>query len=201
MTSRASPWVPPNARTAAATDVKQGDVILGLASSGPHSNGYSLVRKLVAMSGLGYGSPAPFDKKLTLGDALLAPTRIYVKPMLKAMKQTDAIKALAHITGGGFIENIPRVLPKTTVAEIDLDAVPYTPVFDWLQSVGGVAEREMLRTFNCGIGMIVVAAAKDAKKVAASLRRSGETVVTLGTIRKRKGTEEQVALTGALAVK
>ena len=182
-------------------DVKPGDVILGLASSGPHSNGYSLVRKLVAMSGLGYGSPAPFDRKLKLGDALLAPTRIYVKPILKAMKHTDAVKALAHITGGGFIENIPRVLPKATVAEIDLDAVPYTPVFDWLQSVGGVSEREMLRTFNCGIGMIVVAAAKDAKKVAASLKRSGETVVALGTIRKRKGMEEQVALKGALAVK
>lgn len=181
--------------------VKPGDVILGLASSGPHSNGYSLVRKLVAMSGVKYAAKAPFDRKRTLGDALLAPTRIYVKPILKAMKQTDAIKALAHITGGGFIENIPRVLPKTTVAEIDLDAVPYTPVFKWLQDVGSVKEREMLRTFNCGIGMIVVTAAKDAKKVAASLKRSGETVVTLGTIRKRKGTEEQVALKGALAVR
>ncbi|MCX7350070.1 MAG: phosphoribosylformylglycinamidine cyclo-ligase [Alphaproteobacteria bacterium] len=182
-------------------DVKPGDVILGLASSGPHSNGYSLVRKLVDMSDVKYTSKAPFEKTRTLAEALLAPTRIYVKPILKAMKQTDAIKALAHITGGGFMENIPRVLPKTTVAEIDLDQVPYTPVFDWLQSIGGVTEREMLRTFNCGIGMIVVTAAKDAKKVAASLKRSGETVVTLGAIRKRKGTEEQVALKGALAVK
>ncbi|WP_374331185.1 phosphoribosylformylglycinamidine cyclo-ligase [Aestuariivirga sp.] len=182
-------------------DVKPGDVILGLASSGPHSNGYSLVRKLVELSGVKYSAKAPFNRKVTLADALLAPTRIYVKPILKAMKQTDAIKALAHITGGGFIENIPRVLPKTTVAEIDLDQVPYTPVFKWLQEVGSVAEREMLRTFNCGIGMIVVTAARDAKKVAASLKRSGETVVTLGTIRKRKGTEEQVALKGALAVK
>jgi len=182
-------------------DVKPGDVILGLASSGPHSNGYSLVRKLVELSGVKYTAKAPFNKKVTLADALLAPTRIYVKPILKAMKQTDAVKALAHITGGGFIENIPRVLPKTTVAEIDLTQVPYTPVFKWLQDVGSVAEREMLRTFNCGIGMIVVTAAADAKKVAASLKRSGETVVTLGTIRKRKGTEEQVALKGALAVK
>jgi phosphoribosylformylglycinamidine cyclo-ligase len=182
-------------------DVKPGDVILGLASSGPHSNGYSLVRKLVELSGVKYSAKAPFNRKVTLADALLAPTRIYVKPILKAMKQTDAVKALAHITGGGFIENIPRVLPKTTVAEIDLDQVPYTPVFKWLQEVGTVAEREMLRTFNCGIGMIVVTAAKDAKKVAASLKRSGETVVTLGTIRRRKGTEEQVALQGALAVK
>ena len=136
-----------------------------------------------------------------MAEALLTPTRIYVKPVLKAIKATGAVKALAHITGGGFIENIPRVLPKTTVAEIDLDQVPYTPVFNWLQGVGGVAEREMLRTFNCGIGMIVVVAAKDAKKVAASLKRSGETVVTLGTIRKRKGAEEQVALSGALTVK
>ncbi len=121
--------------------------------------------------------------------------------MLKAINSTAAIKALAHITGGGFIENIPRVLPKTTVAEIDLGAVPFTPVFSWLQEVGSVSEREMLRTFNCGIGMIVVAAAKDAKRVAASLKRSGESVVMLGTIRKRKGGEEQVALSGSLSVR
>ena len=103
-------------------DVKPGDVILGLASSGPHSNGYSLVRKLVELSGVAYSDKAPFDKKKTLADALLTPTRIYVKPVLKAIKATGAVKALAHITGGGFIENIPRVLPKATVAEIDLDA-------------------------------------------------------------------------------
>jgi phosphoribosylformylglycinamidine cyclo-ligase len=182
-------------------NVKPGDVILGLASSGPHSNGYSLVRKLVEMSGIGYGSKAPFDKTMTLADALLTPTRIYVKPVLKAIKATDAIKALAHITGGGFIENIPRVLPKTAVAEIDLNAVPYLPVFQWLQESGSIAEREMLRTFNCGIGMIVVAAAEDAKIVVRSLKRSGELVVTLGVIRKRKGAEEQVALSGALSLK
>jgi phosphoribosylformylglycinamidine cyclo-ligase len=182
-------------------DVKAGDVILGLASSGPHSNGYSLVRKIVGMSGLAYSAKAPFDRKKTLADALLTPTRIYVKPVLKAMKATKAVKALAHITGGGFIENIPRVLPKATVADIDLDAVPFTPVFGWLQEVGSVAEREMLRTFNCGIGMIVVVAAKDARKVAAALTRAGETVVTLGTIRKRKGMEDQVAVSGALKVK
>ncbi|MFN4143445.1 phosphoribosylformylglycinamidine cyclo-ligase [Aestuariivirga sp.] len=181
-------------------DVKPGDVILGLASSGPHSNGYSLVRKLVEMSGLSYGDKAPFDRRKTLAEALLAPTRIYVKPVLKAIKATGAIKALAHITGGGFIENIPRVLPKTAVAEIDLGQVPFTPVFRWLQEVGSVSEREMLRTFNCGIGMIAVVAAKDAKKVAASLRRSGEEVVSLGSIRKRKGAEEQVALAGSLSV-
>lgn len=182
-------------------NVGEGDVILGLASSGPHSNGYSLVRKLVEVSGLSLDAPAPFAKGNTLGEALLTPTRIYVKPVLKALKAVKGIKALAHITGGGFIENIPRVLPGKTVAEIDLDAVPYAPVFGWLQSVGGVAEREMLRTFNCGIGMIVVVSKKDAKAAAAILKRSGDKVVTLGTIRKRKGKEEQVALSGTLTVR
>lgn len=182
-------------------DVGRGDIILGLASSGPHSNGYSLVRKLVEVSGLSLNAAAPFAKGKTLGEALLAPTRIYVKPVLKALKAVKGIKALAHITGGGFLENIPRVLPKTAVAEIDLNAVPFLPVFDWLQQTGGVAEREMLRTFNCGIGMVVVVAAKDAKAAAASLKRSGEKVVTLGTIRKREGSEEQVAISGQLRVK
>jgi len=182
-------------------DVGAGDVILGLASSGPHSNGYSLVRRLVEMSGVKYTDAAPFSPRQSLGEALLAPTRIYVKSILKALKASKGIKALAHITGGGFLENIPRVLPKKTVAEIDLAKVPFTPVFQWLQDQGGVAEREMLRTFNCGIGMIVVVEAKEAKAVAAGLKKSGETVVTLGTIRKRKGDEAQVAVTGALSVK
>ena len=175
-------------------DVKPGDVILGLASSGPHSNGYSLVRKLVALSGVKYTSKAPFDKTLKLGDALLAPTRIYVKPILKAMKQTDAIKALAHITGGGFIENIPRVLPKTTVAEINLDAVPYAPVFKWLQGVGSVSEREMLRTFNCGIGMVIVVAAEHAAQASKILAEGGETVWTIGRIEKHSDGEQTVVL-------
>lgn len=181
-------------------DVGPGDVILGLASTGPHSNGYSLVRKLVEVSGLTYSSPSPFSKG-TLGEALLPPTRIYVKSILKALKAVKGIKALAHITGGGFLENIPRVLPKATVADINLDAVPYTAVFDWLQQVGQVEEREMLRTFNCGVGMIVVVAEKDAKAAATVLKRAGEKVVTLGHIRKRKGKEAQVATTGALRLK
>ena len=183
-----------------AKNVGPGDVILGLASSGPHSNGYSLIRKIVEMSGLGYDAPAPFAKDKTLGEALLVPTRIYVKSLLKVFRANTSIKALAHITGGGFLENIPRVLPKTCVAEINLDAVPFLPVFDWLQYVGGTSEREMLRTFNCGIGMIVVAKAADAKAVAAALKKSGEKVVTLGTLRKRKGGEEQVATSGSLKV-
>ena len=184
-----------------AKDVGAGDVILGLASSGPHSNGYSLIRRIVELSGLDYTAPAPFDTSKSLGDALLVPTRIYVKPLLKVFAKSKSVKALAHITGGGFLENIPRVLPKNCVAEINLDAVPYLPVFKWLQDVGGTPTREMLRTFNCGIGMILVVKEKDAKPVATLLRKSGEQVVTLGALRKRRGREEQVATTGTLTVK
>ncbi len=182
-----------------AKDVKAGDVILGLASSGPHSNGYSLIRKIIDVSGYRLKDAAPFAKGLTIAQALLTPTRIYVKPILKALKKGLGIKALAHITGGGFTENIPRVLPKRTVAAIDLSAVPYPPVFQWLQKQGGVTEAEMLRTFNCGVGMIVVVNAKDAKAIAASLKRSGETVIMLGMIRARKGQEPQVAYSGFLS--
>jgi phosphoribosylformylglycinamidine cyclo-ligase len=177
--------------------LQTGDVILGLASSGPHSNGYSLIRKIVAASGVALDAPAPFTKGKTLAQALLTPTRIYVKAILKALEK-PGIKALAHITGGGFTENIPRVLPKGMVATIDLDAVPYPPVFDWLQQTGGVAEAEMLRTFNCGIGMVVVVNPRDSKKIVVTLRKSGETVIELGAIRKRKAKEPQVAYSGSL---
>jgi phosphoribosylformylglycinamidine cyclo-ligase len=180
-------------------DVKAGDVILGLAASGPHSNGYSLIRKIVETSGLKLENASPFGKG-TLAEALLSPTRIYVKPLLKALKK-PGIKALAHLTGGGFVENIPRVLPKGTVAEIDLDAVPYLPVFDWLARTGGVSELEMLRTFNCGVGMIVVVNASHSKAITTLLKVAGEGVVQLGQIRKRKGSEEQVAFSGALKVR
>ena len=173
-------------------------MILGLASSGPHSNGYSLIRKLVELSGVSYSAPSPFSKNEILAEALLTPTRIYVKSLLKVLKAGKSIKALAHITGGGFTENIPRVLPKGTVAEIDLGAVSYLPVFKWLQSIGGTAEAEMLRTFNCGVGMIVVVKAKDAKTASAALKKAGEKVVTLGSVRKRKGKEAQVAYSGSL---
>ncbi len=137
-------------------DIKAGDVILGIASSGVHSNGYSLVRKVVARSKLKWSAPAPFDKKKKLGAAVLAPTRIYVKSCLAAIRETKAVKALAHITGGGFPDNIPRVLPKNLGARIDIARIPVRPVFQWLAATGGIAEKEMLRTFNCGIGMIAV---------------------------------------------
>ena len=183
-----------------AMDVGPGDVILGLASSGPHSNGYSLIRKIVELSGLDYDAPAPFANGKSLGEALLVPTRIYVKSLLKVFRKSNSIKALAHITGGGFLENIPRVLPKGCVAKINLEAVPFSPVFSWLQDIGGTPEREMLRTFNCGIGMVLMVKAKEVKAITSALEKSGEKVVSLGTLRKRRGIEEQVAMTGSLRV-
>ncbi|MFD2236051.1 phosphoribosylformylglycinamidine cyclo-ligase [Aureimonas populi] len=167
-------------------DLASGDVILGLASSGCHSNGYSLVRRIVETSGAAYEAPAPFDAGRTLAEALLAPTRIYVKPLLAAIRAGDGVKALAHITGGGFPENIPRVLPEHLRAEIDLGAIPVPPVFGWLAREGGVAVPEMLRTFNCGIGMIVVVSEADAVEISAILQGEGESVVPLGRILPRE---------------
>ncbi|MFN7101603.1 MAG: phosphoribosylformylglycinamidine cyclo-ligase [Pseudorhizobium sp.] len=161
-------------------DIAEGDLILGLMSSGVHSNGYSLVRKIVAVSRLGWDDAAPFAEGKTLGEALLTPTRIYVKPLLKAIRETGAIKALAHITGGGFPENIPRVLPQNLAAEIDLDSIPVPPVFSWLAQTGGVEANEMLRTFNCGIGMIAVVAAENVQAVTDILTAEGEVVIPLG---------------------
>ena len=183
-----------------AGDIAEGDVILGLASSGVHSNGFSLVRKIVELSGLGWDSPAPFAADAKLGEALLTPPRIYVKPLLKAIRETGALKALAHITGGGFPENIPRVLPKHLAAEIDLDAVAVPPVFSWLAKTGGVAQNEMLRTFNCGIGMIVVVAASDVERVTAVLAGEGERVVTLGRMVARAEGAAGTIYKGTLAL-
>lgn len=166
-------------------DVSEGDIILGLASSGVHSNGFSLVRRIVEVSGLGWQSDAPFQSGSTLGEALLTPTRIYVKPLLAAIRASDGIKALAHITGGGFPDNIPRVLPDDLAAEIDLSAISVPAVFSWLAKTGGVAPEEMLRTFNCGIGMIAVVAPEKADEVVAALAAEGEKVVTLGRMVKR----------------
>ncbi|NDW03905.1 phosphoribosylformylglycinamidine cyclo-ligase [Jiella pacifica] len=171
-----------------------GDVILGLASSGIHSNGYSLVRRIVETSGLAYDAPAPFEAGRSLGESLLEPTRIYVKPLLQAIRGGAGIKALAHITGGGFTENIPRVLPDHLAAEIDLAALAMPPVFSWLQRTGGIATPEMLRTFNCGVGMIVVVTEADAATAAAMLQGAGESVVSLGRLVPRDG--EGVVFTG-----
>ncbi|WP_246088480.1 phosphoribosylformylglycinamidine cyclo-ligase [Phreatobacter stygius] len=180
-------------------DVGEGDVVLGLASSGVHSNGYSLVRKIAEVSGLRWDAPAPFAEGQSLGEALLVPTRIYVKSVLAAHRSTGAIKALAHITGGGFVDNIPRVLPKGFGVAVDLSAVPVPPVFGWLAKVGGLDQAEMVRTFNCGIGMVVVTAPADAERLAATFREAGETVVTLGRV-VAAAEEPLVTFSGALAL-
>ena len=181
-------------------DIRGGDVILGIASSGVHSNGYSLVRKVVAKSKLKWNAAAPFDKKKKLGAAVLTPTRIYVKSCLAAIRETKAVKALAHITGGGFPDNIPRVLPKNLGARIDVARIPVLPVFKWLAAAGGIAEKEMLRTFNCGIGMIAVVDAHSAGKVAAILEREGERVVQLGELVAAAKGKPRVTYTGHLNI-
>src|SRR5436305_1997847 len=135
-------------------DIAAGDAVIGLASSGVHSNGFSLVRRIVEASGLAYSAQAPFSPVMTLGGALLTPTRLYVKSCLRAIRETGAVKGLAHITGGGFTDNIPRVLPAQLGVRIDLARFQVLPVFKWLAEQGGIAELELLRTFNCGIGMI-----------------------------------------------
>src|SRR6476646_3687361 len=173
-------------------DIRAGDIVLGLASSGVHSNGYSLVRKIVQRTGLRWNAAAPFDPARELGAALLAPTRIYVRSCLAALRDTKAIKALAHITGGGFPDNIPRVLPKGLGARLDLERVPVKPVFQWLARNGNISQNEMLRTFNCGIGMIAIVAAAKAGVVATALTRAGETVVTLGKVSRASGDERVV---------
>jgi phosphoribosylformylglycinamidine cyclo-ligase/phosphoribosylamine--glycine ligase/phosphoribosylglycinamide formyltransferase/phosphoribosylformylglycinamidine cyclo-ligase len=168
------------------TDIKAGDVVVGLASSGVHSNGYSLVRRIVETSGLAWSARAPFDENKPLGEALLTPTRIYVKSCLAAIRASGAVKALAHITGGGFPDNIPRVLPKDFAAELDLSSIDVPPVFAWLAASGGVAAEEMMRTFNCGIGMVAVVARGQAAQVAAVLQEAGETVTPIGRIVPRR---------------
>ncbi|MYZ48492.1 phosphoribosylformylglycinamidine cyclo-ligase [Propylenella binzhouense] len=166
--------------------VSEGDLLLGLASSGVHSNGFSLVRRIVEKAGLGWSDPAPFRPEATLGEALLAPTRIYVRSCLRAIRETGAVRALAHITGGGLTENVPRVLPDHLAAEIDLAAIDVPAVFGWLSAAGPVEEAEMLRSFNCGIGMVLVVGAGEAGLVSDLLTRSGERVAGLGRIVARE---------------
>jgi phosphoribosylformylglycinamidine cyclo-ligase len=163
-------------------DIAPGDMLLGLPSSGVHSNGFSLVRRIVERSGLRWDAPAPFAPGQSLGAALLKPTRIYVKPILAALKATGGVKGLVHITGGGFPDNIPRVLPAGIGVRLDLDAIDVPPVFGWLAETGGVAEPEMLRTFNCGIGMIAIAGADETNGVADALRQAGEAPVRIGEV-------------------
>jgi phosphoribosylformylglycinamidine cyclo-ligase len=161
--------------------VREGDVVLGLASSGVHSNGFSLVRRAVAAAGLGYGDPAPFAPEQTIGEALLTPTRLYVRSCLAAVR-AGGVRALAHITGGGLIENIPRVLPKGLAAELDAAAWPLPAVFRWLAETAGLPALELARTFNCGIGMVVVVAPELAAAITRLLVAEGETIHSIGRI-------------------
>lgn len=182
------------------TDLRAGDVVLGIASSGAHSNGYSLVRKVVEKSKLKWSAPAPFDKKQKLGKAALTPTRIYVKSCLAAIRETKAVKALVHITGGGFPDNIPRVLTKGMGVRLDLARVPVLPIFKWLAKAGNIAESEMLRTFNCGVGMILIVEPRAANAIARTLRREGETVMILGEVIRIPAGKPQVSYTGNLDI-
>ena len=177
-------------------DLATWDVLLGLASAGLHSNGFSLVHRIAEESGLRWSDPAPFAPGKMLGEALLTPTRIYVRSCLTAIRETGAVKALAHITGGGLVENLPRVLPGSLSAAVDLSAIPVAEVFRWLAAAGPVAEAEMIRTFNCGIGMILVVDPASIARVRAALERSGETVVALGRLVPRGPTP--MAVTGRL---
>jgi phosphoribosylformylglycinamidine cyclo-ligase len=164
-------------------DVKEGDIVLGLASTGVHSNGFSLVRKIVEQSGVGWTEPCPFDasSKKSLGEVLLTPTRIYVKSTLAAIR-AGGVKALAHITGGGLVDNVPRVLPDALQADIDASSWRLPGVFAWLMKTGGVPRDDMVRTFNCGIGMAIVVAPDAEARVTQVLKENGETVHRIGSI-------------------
>jgi phosphoribosylformylglycinamidine cyclo-ligase len=168
-----------------------GDVVLGLASSGVHSNGFSLVRHVIKNTpGTTYESMVPFEKSMTLGELMLMPTRIYVRSLLAALKQKDkngkpAIKGMAHITGGGLYENIPRILPDNVAAKVDAKTWKLPSIFRWLSEVGKVEANDMARTLNCGIGMVVVCAPDQADALIATVKKEGETVYTIGTIVRR----------------
>ncbi len=180
------------------SEMHEGDVVIGVASSGVHSNGYSLVRRVVADSGLSYESPAPFASTKKLGEALLAPTRLYVKSALAAIRH-GGVKGLAHITGGGITENLPRALPEGFDAEIDLASWVPPAVFGWLAGSAGIETPEMLRTFNCGIGLCAVVAAEHAGAVIAAFEDAGEKAMRIGTLLKGDGAAK-VRYRGTLAL-
>ena len=175
----------------------EGDVVIGLPSSGVHSNGFSLVRRIVARTGLAWDEPAPFAPGQTLAQALLTPTRLYVKPLLAALKSAPGIAALAHVTGGGYPDNLPRVLPDELGVDVDLDAFAPPPVFGWLAREGGVGEAEMLRTFNCGFGMVVFASAASRDTTLAALATVGLSPVVIGAVIARGA--EPVTFRGRVA--
>ncbi|WP_430418227.1 phosphoribosylformylglycinamidine cyclo-ligase [Phenylobacterium sp.] len=162
-------------------DQKDGDILIGLGSSGPHSNGYSLIRRIVERSGLAWDDPAPFAEGKTLAEALLEPTRIYIKTVLPHLK-AGRVKGLAHITGGGLIENPPRCIAEGLVPKFDWEAWTMPPVFQWLAQTGGVSEHEMRRTFNCGVGLMLVVDPQDLPDVLAGLAQAGEDAFVMGQL-------------------
>ena len=178
------------------SEMREGDLVIGVASSGVHSNGYSLVRRMVADNGLGYDAPAPFDAGRSLGEALLAPTRLYAKSALSAIR-SGGVKGFAHITGGGITDNLPRAVPDGLDAEIDLDAWTPPPVFGWLAKSAGVEDAEMLRTFNCGIGLIAITDMMSSGHVIDAFQEAGHKAMRLGTLIKGDG-EARVVYRGAM---
>jgi len=176
-----------------ADTLKEGDILLGLASSGVHSNGYSLVRRLLDDFKMDLAAPAPFDNSRELGDALIAPTRIYVKSCLAGVR-AGYIKALSHITGGGLYENIPRILPDNLVAELDANAWSLPPLFKWLAELGNIAPRELATTFNCGLGMVVAVDPSDADALKTLLMDEGEEIFEIGRLTARADDQEQVLI-------
>jgi len=170
--------------------------VIGLPSSGVHSNGFSLVRRIVERSGLAWDAPAPFAPEMSLAAALLVPTRLYVRPLLAALQAAPGISALAHVTGGGFPDNLPRVLPDELGVDLDLDAFAPPPVFAWLAATGGVSEAEMLRTFNCGFGMVVFVAAESEVQATRALSDQGLAPTVIGRLVPRGA--ERVATRGRL---
>ena len=163
------------------SSIEVGDIVIGLNSSGVHSNGYSLIRHIVETKELNYGALSPFDTERTIGECLLEPTRIYVQTCLEVLRK-NPIKGLAHITGGGMIENIPRILPKKFSAKLDASTLTPGPIFSWIKNIGGISANEMLRTFNCGIGMIVICPPENADRSINDLRNCGEIATVIGEI-------------------
>jgi phosphoribosylformylglycinamidine cyclo-ligase len=178
--------------------LKAGDAVFGLPSSGVHSNGFSLVRRIVSASGIAWETPAPFEPSRSLAAALLTPTRLYVRPLRTVLKQTTGVLALAHITGGGFPDNLPRVLPAGLRVALDLDAFAPPPVFSWLAAVGAVSEAEMLRTFNCGFGMAVFVESEREDEAREALEGAGLDPVLIGRLEPSNG--PRVTMRGRLKV-
>lgn len=177
------------------TSIGAGDVVLGLASSGVHSNGFSLVRKLIEISGVSYDDECSFAPGKTFGEALLEPTKIYVKSCLAALKN-DCIKGLSHITGGGFVENIPRILPASVTVDVDASLWQLPPVFNWLRTTGNITPLEMAKTFNCGIGMAVIVPADKVDEAITIFEQNGETVYNIGIVRAKESAEVATVVTG-----